>query len=299
MRGRLAPTPSGYLHIGNAFSFIITWCLTRRLGGTLLLRIDDLDTDRKRPDFVADIFENLAWLGLDWQEGPRDIAGFDAAWSQDRRMPLYRAAIERLRAIPGALFACECSRGQLAHSGATGRYPGICRDKGLPLDTPGTKLRFRTPDSAFAGGFGPQAGDFIVWKKDDRPAYQLASVVDDEHFGVTHIVRGADLRDSTAMQLLLAGTLGYTCFPQARFLHHPLLVDREGRKFSKSDGSLSLRALREGGVTAAAIYRWVAGTLGVTVKVAQAGELLDACDENRLMALDISVRGEAPIPVAL
>ncbi|HNT28508.1 MAG TPA: glutamate--tRNA ligase family protein, partial [bacterium] len=148
MRSRLAPTPSGYLHIGNAFSFIVTWTLARRLGGTLLLRIDDLDTDRKRPDFVADIFDNLDWLGLDRQEGPRDIAEFDAAWSQDRRMPLYRAAMERLKTIPGTLFACECSRGQLAHSGATGRYPGACRDKGLSLDAPGTKLRFRAPDDA-------------------------------------------------------------------------------------------------------------------------------------------------------
>lgn len=289
MRGRFAPTPSGLLHIGNAFSFIVTWALARRLGGTILLRIDDLDTDRKRPDFVADIFENLAWLGLEWDEGPRDMAAFDAAWSQDHRMPLYRAAIERLKATPGALFACACSRGQLSHnSGATGRYPGICRDKGLPLDAPGTKLRFRS-----------QAGDFIVWKKDGRPAYQLASVVDDEHFGVTHIVRGADLRDPTAMQRLLADALGYTCFPRARFLHHPLLVDRDGRKFSKSDGSLSLRALREGGVTAAAIYRWVAGTLGLSAKVEHARELLDACDEQRLMALDISCRGDAPIPVTL
>lgn len=288
MRSRFAPTPSGYLHIGNAFSFIVTWVLTRRLGGTILLRIDDLDTDRKRPDFVADIFDGLDWLGLDRDEGPRDMAGFDAAWSQDRRMPLYRVAIDRLKATPGALFACACSRGQLVLSGATGRYPGICRDKGLPLDTPGTKLRFRD-----------QAGDFIVWKKDDRPAYQLASVVDDEHFGVTHIVRGADLRDSTAMQMLLAGTLGYSYFPQARFLHHPLLVDREGRKFSKSDGSLSLRALREGGVTVAAIYRWIAGTLGVAAQAENARELLDACDERRLMALDISCRGEEPIPVDL
>ncbi len=290
MRSRLAPTPSGLLHIGNAFSFIVTWALTRRLGGSLLLRIDDLDTDRKRPDFVADIFDNLDWLGLDWDEGPRNPADLDALWSQHRRLPLYRAALEQLTATPGALYACECSRGRLAHNGATARYPGICRDKGLPQGLPGTKLRYRAPLDA-------AAGDFIVWKKDGFPAYQLASVVDDEHFAVTHIVRGADLLPSTAMQKLLAAALGYAHFPRVRFLHHPLLIDTGGRKFSKSDGALSLTALRREGMRPSAIYRFVAGTIGVSGAVETAGQLLDAVDERCFDALDIARRGELPLPV--
>lgn len=290
MRSRLAPTPSGLLHIGNAFSFIVTWVLTRRLGGSLLLRIDDLDTDRKRPDFVADIFDNLDWLGLDWDEGPRGPAELDAVWSQHHRMPLYRAAMEELKATPGALYACECSRGQLSHSGATGRYPGICRDKGLPLDLPGVKLRFAAPLDA-------PPGDFIVWKKDGFPAYQLASVVDDEHFAVTHIVRGADLRDSSAMQTRLAAALGYAHFPQVAFLHHPLLIDAGGRKFSKSDGALSLEVLRREGMRPSALYRFVAGTIGVTGAVDTAGQLLDEVDEKCFDALDITRRGELPLPI--
>ncbi len=290
MKSRLAPTPSGLLHIGNAFSFIVTWALTRRLGGSLLLRIDDLDTDRKRSDFVADIFDNLDWFGLDWDEGPRTPADLDAVWSQHHRMPLYRAAIEQLKATPGALYACECSRGQLSHSGAGARYPGICRDKGLPLDAPDTKLRYRAP-------LDEPAGDFIVWKKDRFPSYQLASVVDDEHFGITHIVRGADLLPSTVMQKLLAGALGYAQFPQVAFLHHPLLVDTGGRKFSKSDGALSLAVLRREGMRPSALYRFVAGMLGVTGAVETAGQLLDAVDEKCFDALDIARREALPLPI--
>jgi len=278
------------LHIGNAFSFIVTWALTRRLGGTLLLRIDDLDTDRKRPDFVADIFENLDWLGLDWDEGPQSAAEFESQWSQHHRMPLYHAAIEKLKITPGVLYACECSRGQLAHSGLAGRYPGICREKMLPLDTPGTKLRF-------AASSDTSVGDFIVWKKDGYPAYQLASVVDDEHFAVTHIVRGADLRDSSAMQLLLAGALGYKAFPQVRFLHHPLLIDTGGRKFSKSDGALSLAVLRREGMRPSAVYRFVARVLGVEGTVETAAQLLAGCEERHLEMLDITRRGGAPLSV--
>ncbi len=288
MRSRFAPTPSGYLHIGNALSFIVTWCWMRRLGGKILLRIDDLDTDRTRTVFLDDIFDNLSWLGLDWDEGPRDRTDFLAHWSQHRRLPLYRAAIEQLKATPGALFACTCTRGQLARSGSADRYPGTCRSKRLPLDMPGAKLRFAAPD-------GP-TGDFVVWKRDDLPAYQLASVVDDEHFGITHIVRGADLRDSTEMQRRLAEALGYRSFLGARFLHHPLVVDGEGRKFSKSDDSLSLIALRRDGVTSADIYRFVAGVLGVDRSIESARDLLDACDEPLLMALDVRYRGTAPIP---
>jgi len=291
IRSRFAPTPSGHLHIGNALSFIVTWCWMRRLGGTVLLRIDDLDTDRTRGAFLDDIFDNLEWLGLDWDEGPRDRSDFVEHWSQHHRMPLYRAAIERLKEMPEVLFACTCTRGQLAQSGCRDRYLGTCRAKGLPFDTPGMKLRFVAPD-------GP-TGDFVVWKKDGFPAYQLASLVDDEHFGVTHIVRGADLRDSTEMQRRLAGALGYESFLKVHFLHHPLVVDSGGRKFSKSDGSLSITALRQGGVTPAGIYRFVAVTLGLPSSIETARDLLDACDEATIAAFDVKCRGAEPIPVTL
>ncbi len=259
----------------------------RRLGGRILLRIDDLDTDRTRAAFLDDIFENLAWLGLDWDEGPRDRDDFTERWSQHHRMPLYRAALERLKAVPGTIFACTCTRGQLARSGGADRYPGTCRTKGLPLDAAGAKLRLFAPDAP--------TGDFVVWKRDNFPAYQLASVVDDEHFAVTHIVRGADLRDSTEMQRRLARVLGYETFLQARVLHHPLVVGHDGRKFSKSDDSLSVAALRKGGVTTAAIYRFVAVALGLSRSVETARELLDACDATTIASFDVSRRGAEPI----
>jgi glutamyl/glutaminyl-tRNA synthetase len=255
---RLAPTPSGYLHLGNAVSFVRTWRLARAEGAPILLRIDDLDADRKRPAYVEDIFESLHWLGISWDIGPRDAADFEAHWSQRHRMPLYGELLGRLRA-EGHLFACECSRAQLQQMGAGGRYPGTCREKGLPLDTPGLAWRVRVPEGTVAS-FRDEAkgpfridlsqgmGDFVVRRRDGIPAYQVASLADDLHFGVDSIVRGADLLDSTAAQCLLADRLGEGAFSRNRFWHHALVRDENGRKLSKSEGAESLHSLRAAGI---------------------------------------------------
>ena len=268
-RLRYAPTPSGFLHIGNALNFRLNWLVARQNGGKILLRIDDLDAERKRPEYIADIFESLEWLGLDWDEGPgvslseavtsshrltAMVADFEKNWSQHRRLPLYVKVLEKLRDT-GLLFACRKSRRDLAPFG--GHYPPEFREQNLSLDDPDVAWRIRTPLS-----FGEDLGvgslqDFIVRRRDGLPAYQVASLADDLHFGITHIVRGADLEASTAAQRWLAECLGEREFLDIRFLHHPLLTDAAGEKLSKSAGAASLRAMRQGGVGAEAVWQQV------------------------------------------
>ena len=233
-RLRLAPTPSGFLHAGNALNFTLHWLAVRlQLGAKLLLRIDDLDADRKRPEYVADIFESLHWLGLDWDEGPSDVADFDAHWSQTQRLSLYIKALVEIQNT-GLVYACAKSRRDLVPFG--GHYPPAFRDQNLSLDTPEVAWRASTPP-------GFSLPDFIIRRRDGGPAYQLASVVDDLHFGVTHVIRGADLYPSTLAQQWLAQQLGWTDFQEIRFLHHPLLTDKWGEKLSKSAGATALRSL--------------------------------------------------------
>ena len=264
-RLRYAPTPSGFLHIGNALNFRLNWLVARQNGGKILLRIDDLDAERKRPEYIADIFESLEWLGLDWDEGPgvslseavtssrrltAMVADFEKNWSQHRRLPLYVKVLEKLRDT-GLLFACRKSRRDLAPFG--GHYPPEFREQNLSLDDPDVAWRIRTPLS-FGEGL---LHDFIVRRRDGLPAYQVASLADDLHFGITHIVRGADLEASTAAQRWLAECLGEQDFLDIRFLHHPLLMDAAGEKLSKSAGAASLRAMRQGGVGAEAAWQQV------------------------------------------
>jgi glutamyl-tRNA synthetase len=234
---RLAPTPSGFLHAGNVFNFLLNYTAARSRGATLLLRIDDLDADRKRPAYVQDVFDTLHWLGIDWDEGPADALSFETQWSQHQRLPLYQAALETLRA-QGMLFACRKSRRDLAPFG--GAYPEAFRDQNLDLDAPDVAWRIKTPP-------GFPMPDFIVRRRDGIPAYQVASVVDDVHFGVTHAVRGADLEASTQAQYFLADCLNSPVFASIRFYHHPLLLDDRGEKLSKSAGSEAVNALRSAG----------------------------------------------------
>jgi len=264
-RLRFAPTPSGFLHIGNALNFTLNWLVARPDGGKILLRIDDLDAERKRPEYVADIFESLEWLGLDWDEGPGlieavtsshrlniSVADFEKNWSQHRRLPLYFKALEKLRDT-GLLFACRKSRRDLAPFG--GDYPPEFREQNLRLDDEDVAWRIETPS-------GFPLPDFVVRRRDGIPAYQLASLVDDLHFGVTHVVRGADLEASTRAQLYLAECLGETNFLKIKFLHHPLITDAQGEKLSKSAGASSLKALREGGAAPEIVFQKVVEMLG-------------------------------------
>ncbi len=253
-RLRLAPTPSGFLHLGNGVNFLLAQRWARELGASLLLRIDDLDAERVRPAYVADVFETLAWLGIEYSRGPRSPGEVKGEWSQFARMPLYESALAALGR--GSVYACTCSRREVRSARArlgTQRYPGTCRELGVPLATPRASWRLRSPD--------PATEDFIVRRRNGRPSYQLASLVDDVHFGITHVVRGEDLRESTAMQLVLAEALhevlperGFDRFRENSFWHHPLLLGPNEAKLSKSAGADSLRAARERGVGAELVF---------------------------------------------
>jgi len=261
----MAPTPSGFLHIGNAYNFTLNWLAARLTpGARLLLRIDDLDAERKRPEYVQDIFDTLRWLGLDWDEGPRSAEDFEKNWSQRHRLPLYHDTLHALR-LDGHLFACGKSRRDLAPF--EGGYPPEFREQHLSLDAPDAAWRIKTPHLP---GLPP---DFVVRRRDGIPAYQIASLTDDRHFGVTHVIRGADLAESTAAQQFLAECLGWPDFSRIHFLHHPLLLGSDGGKLSKSAGAAALKTRREAGQSPAEVFRSLACWLGVR-EVETARELL-------------------------
>lgn len=258
LRTRIAPTPSGFLHLGNALSFLHTAARARALGAKLLLRIDDMDRERVRPAYVDDIFETLEFLQIQPDEGPGDSLDFEAAWSQRLRLPLYNEALEQL-ARQDAVFACTCSRADLQRE-ATQGYAGTCIRKGIPLETPGAAWRLHTASSSpveirdhsgklLQATLPDSQQFFIVRKRDGFPSYQLSSLADDVHFGVDYIVRGADLWESTIAQLYLARVLGKGSFLETTFEHHPLVCDEKGEKLSKSAGATSISHLRRQGMT--------------------------------------------------
>jgi glutamyl/glutaminyl-tRNA synthetase len=267
-RTRIAPTPSGYLHIGNVLSFALTAALARKTGARVLLRIDDLDQERVSPHYVQDIFDTLSFLNISWDEGPRDVDDYQKNWSQLQRMDLYRDALQQL-ANQHEVFACSCTRSQLQ---AYDSYPGTCRNKSTPLDTPNVAWRLYTDDRELNIKTLPEGitkirlpdamKDFVVKKKDDHPAYQLASVIDDIHFGVDLVVRGQDLYPSTIAQHYLADVLGLNAFKNITFHHHQLLLNDEHTKLSKSAGATSITYLRERGKTAADVYAQIGRILG-------------------------------------
>ena len=259
-RGRIVPSPTGYLHVGHAITFWRAQERCRERGGQLVLRLEDLDIDRCRIEFREAIADDLRWFGLRWDEGP-DLGGSYGPYVQSDRRALYVAAFERLRET-GAIYPCTCSRRDVLSSAGAPHsendepvYPGRCRElRGLagPVN-----WRFRVPDGEMLAfedaGFGPQRaiageafGDFLVWRKDDVPAYQLAVVVDDAAMQITEVVRGADLLTSTFRQLLIYRALELA---PPSFYHTPLVRDSAGRRLAKRDAALSLRALRAGGVS--------------------------------------------------
>lgn len=236
---RFAPTPSGYLHAGNAVNATLVDWLARANAGRLLLRIDDADAARSRPAYVDDIFQTLSWLGIAWHDGPRDPADFAARFSQQQRTEHYRTALDGAITAGLPVYACRCSRRELRGT-PTGGCPGGCREAGHVL-TPGiSALRVRVPSGIVVdAGDAPVhldrvLGDFVVWRRDDLPAYQVVSLVEDDEAGVTHIVRGEDLRASTAAQRHLAPYFHADAFLDAVVLHHGLITDANGAKLSKS-----------------------------------------------------------------
>ncbi|MCB9169679.1 MAG: hypothetical protein H6594_04930 [Flavobacteriales bacterium] len=254
-RGRIAPTPSGYLHAGNAFNFLLTERLVRHLGGHLLLRIDDLDVGRMRPEFVEDIFRSLEWLGIAWDDGPSGPDALERVWSQRHRSPQYRKCLSELRER-GALYACDHSRTSLLEDRSPGKPYCAHRSGDLPFDAPGAVWRLRVPEDTriviqqFDKG-GEEVDlmsvmpDPVLRVRDGRPGYQIASLCDDLVQGIDLIVRGADLLPSSACQTHLARVLGRTAFMDVRFVHHGLIFGQDGLKLSKSAGADSLKAMRE------------------------------------------------------
>jgi glutamyl-tRNA synthetase len=250
--GRLAPSPTGAQHVGNARTYLIAWLLARSRGGVLRLRIEDIDSPRVKQGAAAQILEDLTWLGLDWDGEPV---------IQSRRLDLYETALKRLQERE-LVYPCICSRSDVAeaasapHAGSEGPdYPGTCAHhrvanaagfEGRPFS-----WRFRATQSpAFLDdyrGLVPcdAAGDFVVWKSAGMPAYQLAVVVDDAALGITEVVRGDDLVPSTPRQLVLYAALGLT---PPRFAHVPLAVGADGRRLAKRHGDTRLSSLRDFGV---------------------------------------------------
>ena len=263
-RGRLAPSPTGLLHIGHARTFAIAAQRALENKGTLILRNEDLDPQRSRPEFVHAMIEDLRWLGLRWTEGP-DCGGPHAPYAQSERRAHYLAAWRRLRDT-GFIYPCTCSRRDLAQAPTAPNdsddepiYPGRCRhrtDAAQCSDPAGVNWRFRVPDAdeiTFTDlNLGSQRyvaghdfGDFLIWRRDDVPAYQLAVVVDDQSMQVSEVVRGADLLKSTARQLLLIRALAYST---PDYFHCDLVRDPSGVRLAKRHDALSLRHLRESGL---------------------------------------------------
>jgi len=291
--GRLAPSPTGLLHLGHARTFLLAWWSVRSRNGRILLRFDDLDEQRARPELAAIAQADLEWLGLDWDGAP--------SW-QSKHQERFTDAIRQLTER-GACYACVCSRRDVEeaiaapHQGqAEPRYPGLCRDRFPSLEQAQIQtgkqgsLRFRVPSGLVSfedKACGSQLidvegtiGDFVVVRRDGSPAYQLAVVVDDAAEGITEVVRGMDLLASTARQFLLQDALGLA---HPRWAHAPLVEDAEGRRLAKRADSVSLKALREANVDPRAVIGWAATTLGLTAPSrCQASDLLASFSWSRV-----------------
>lgn len=240
---RLAPTPSGYLHTGNILNFLLVQDWSKQLVAEVLLRIDDLDSDRVQAKYVDYIFEVLEKLGIAWDLGPRNAMDL-AAWSQHGRSHVYEALLQQL-IDTGRVYACDCSRAQL-HTRGESMYQGHCRHRNIPLDTDNVAWRlhvdnadvvfFEKANKRVSTNIFQRTGDPVIRRRDGIAAYHVASLADDLEFAVTHVVRGKDLLDATALQVYMAQLLGLSAFQDITFWHHPLLVNRDGEKLSKSAG---------------------------------------------------------------
>lgn len=269
-RGRLAPSPTGSLHLGVARSALVAWLRARKHAGVLVMRIEDIDMPRVVSDSAQAIMADLRWLGLDWDEGP-DLGGPHLPYEQSRRTQLYHAALETLRER-GYVYPCTCSRKDIAsiasapHGELGPIYPGTCRSAAIRSDRP-PALRFKhrdaTPrfDDLLHGSYcDPIVDDFVLRRGDGVFAYQLAVVVDDIAMQISEVVRGDDLLSSTPRQLALYRALGA---PAPHFVHVPLLLGPDGRRLSKRHHAPSIGEYRANGVSAPYIIGWLAASLGL------------------------------------
>ena len=303
IRGRFAPSPSGRMHLGNAWSALLAWLSVRQQGGEMVLRLEDLDPDRCKKVYCDGVEEDLRWLGLDWDEG--GSAGGDYYY-QSHRSEFYRYALEVLDDA-GLLYPCYCSRGQLHAPNAPHRsdgeviYAGTCRglseeERRMREQTRKPAVRILAPDMDFSftdklqGEFGENlahaCGDFILRRSDGVYAYQLAVVVDDALMEVTEVTRGSDLLTSTPRQIYLQNLLG---FAMPEYCHVPLLCAPDGRRLSKRESDLTLQALREKGVQPEEIVGRLAHAAGLIDRVQpiRASELIPLLDLNQLPKQDI------------
>jgi len=265
-RTRIAPTPSGFLHIGNVLSFAITAALAKQSGAKILLRIDDIDQARADKQYVQDIFDTLNFLEIPWHEGPRNVKQFEDQYSQLHRMGLYNEALTQLQGSK-LVYACNCSRKQLSESICN------CYEKQLSLTANDVSWRLITSPTnelvikdyngeLIQTTLPEEMNNFVVRKKDGFPAYQLTSVIDDLYYGVDLVVRGEDLWHSTLAQHQLAIALGRDDFKDITFYHHPLIKDSTDNKLSKSAGATSVKYLREQGKSAGDVYQLIATIIG-------------------------------------
>ena len=275
IRGRLAPSPTGYIHLGNAWAFLCAWLAVRAAGGSVVLRLEDIDPARCKPEFADGVLRDLEWLGLDWDEGP-DTEGAFAPYVQSRRSAVYEQALERLDAT-GHVYPCFCTRKELRslagapHGPEEGIYPGTCR--ALPHKARENRLaskeraalRFHAPEAAQpfydlivgrypASGETP-ANDFALRRSDGVYSYQLAVVADDAAMGISQVVRGNDLLHCTPQQIQLFHALGAR---PPEYAHVPLVLDAQGERLAKRHHALEVRALREYKVNPAALIGYLA-----------------------------------------
>lgn len=274
---RLAPSPTGALHLGNALSFVLTFALAQKFGWRVVLRIEDLDTPRNKPGAAEETVSVLSWLGVSWETSPSGLL-YQAA-----DLSPYTAAMETL-ARRALAFPSNLTRGELAEAAASapqaGSHEAVCPAALRPrlgpraFDQPETAWRFATPEGgvAFEDALaGPQQtdpaqsiGDFLIWTKRGHPAYQLAVVIDDARQGVTDIVRGNDLLDSTGRQMLLRQALRLS--PDPRHWHHPLVRGPDGRRLAKRHGDTRLSSYRQAGTAPERVIGLVGAWLGVSAR---------------------------------
>ncbi len=280
--GRLAPSPTGALHFGNARTFLLAWLSVRLQSGKLLLRIEDIDSPRVKPWAREQTLTDLKWLGLDWDWGP-DVGGPHDSYIQTERMGRYREVLERL--IDGsALYRCTCTRREVAEAASAPHeptpselpaiegavYPGTCRSHGniTSAEEFAWRWRFSPGDVRWHDeALGEQTanpllqlGDFVIAKSDGTPAYQLAVVIDDHDMGVTEVVRGSDLIPSTYRQLAIVDHLRW---PIPKYIHVPLVVGPDGRRLAKRHGDSRLSFFRDRGIQSEMLVGYLAWTLGL------------------------------------
>ena len=287
---RIAPTPSGFLHLGNALSFVVTAALARQRNTGLLLRIDDMDSNRIQLDYVSDAFKTLAWLGIEWSEGPFNQKELSDRWSQIHRVHHYEVLIKRLL-DSGHLYPCGCSRKEIADRGGVGSIEHDCRANDVDPKQPEISWRIKLPKECVVEiqdevkgridvNLKTEMPDFVIRRRDGIPSYQIASLADDLFFGIDLIIRGDDLLASTAAQLYLANQLEESEFGNSTFIHHPLIKANDGAKLSKSAGSNALETMRQQGVKPEMVYSMIATQLGMNSLVNDLGSFAKNFDSQ-------------------